>query len=134
MSAVAARQGLLACLRTIEGLTVLEAEPWTMQAPPAAVVTLIGGGFAPGGQIRAKTWRFAVRIVVQYQDAELAEAELVPYADAVNAAIVNDLTLGGRASVVPRWEISSEGSDGYYTVGEITYRALVFRFDVLDKL
>jgi hypothetical protein len=134
MSAVNARAGLIERIDTIDDLTVLGAEPWTLQTTAAAIVSLIGGGFAPGGQVRAKTWRFAVRIVVQYQDAEAAEAELVPWADLVTAAILDDLTLGGRASVVPRWEISAEGSDGYYTVNEKTHRSMVFRLDVMDKL
>jgi len=79
-------------------------------------------------------WRFAVRVCVALQDPVEAESELVPYADLVGAAIQADMTLGGRASVVRGSELSSEGGDGYYTVNDVTYRSMVFRLDVMDKL
>jgi hypothetical protein len=44
------------------------------------------------------------------------------------------MRLGERASVLRGWEVSSEGGDGYYTVNDTTYRSLVFRLDVTDKL
>lgn len=134
MSAVNARAGLIARLHTIDGLTVITHEPFSVVARPAVIVTLIGGRFQPGGQVRDKLWRFAVRVVVALQDAALAEDELVPFADSITAALLADRSLGNMVSIVPGWEISSEGPDGYYTVNEVTYRSLVFRFDVTDKL
>ena len=134
MSAINARQGLIECISTITSLHVLDAEPFSLQERPAAIVSLIGGTFLPSGGVRARVWRFAVRICVALQDPVEAEEELVPYADSVGAAIQADMTLGDRASVLRGMELSSEGGDGYYTVNDVTYRSMVFRLDVMDKL
>ena len=135
MSAVAARQGLIECISTVSSLHVLDAEPFiSLQERPAAIISLIGGTYLPTGGVRAKVWRFAVRVCVALQDPVEAEAELVPYADLVGDAIRADMTLGDRASVLRGMELSSEGGDGYYTVNDVTYRSMVFRLDVMDKL
>lgn len=138
MSAVACRTGLVERLRTISGLRVLTAEPTNIHNPPAAIVSLSGGTLNAAGQIKVRTWRFAVRVCVPFQDNVIAEDQLVPYADSVTNAILADLTLGTRANVVPVIDMSSEGPDGYYTFGEgtnaVTFRSIVFRFDIRDKL
>jgi len=134
VSAVAARQGLIDCISTVTSLHVLDAEPFSLQERPAAIISLIGGTYLPTGGVRAKVWRFAVRVCVALQDPVEAEAELVPYADLVGDAIRADMTLGDRASVLRGMELSSEGGDGYYTVNDTTYRSMVFRLDVMDKL
>ena len=134
MSAVAARQGLIECISTITSLHVLDAEPFSLQERPAAIISLIGGTFSPTAQVNPRVWRFAVRVCVALQDPVEAEAELVPYADLIGEAIRADMTLGGKASVLRGMELSSEGGDGYYTVNDTTYRSMVFRLDVMDKL
>jgi hypothetical protein len=134
MSAVNVRAGLIERLQTITGLRVLSAEPLTLHNAPAAIVSLSGGTLNSAGQVKSRTWRFAVRVCVAFQDNVIAEDQLVPYADSVTDAVLDDLTLGGRANVVPSIEIGSEGPDGYYQIGEVTFRSVVFRFDVRDKL
>lgn len=134
MSAVNCRTGLIERLRTIDGLRVLTAEPTTVHAPPLAFVSFVSGVLNSAGQIKVRTWRFAVRVCVPFHDNVIAEDQLVPYADSVTNAILEDLTLGGRANVVPNIDISAEGSDGYYDIAETTLRSIVFRMDVRDKL
>lgn len=134
MSAVNCRVGLIERLRTISGLRVLTAEPNTVHNPPLAIVSIIGGTLNLAGQVKVRTWRFAVRVCVPLQDNVIAEDQLVPYADSVTDAILADLTLGARANVVPAIEVSSEGSDGYYDIAETMLRSIVFRMDIRDKL
>jgi len=138
VSAVNVRTGLVERLRTIQGLRVLTAEPMTLHNTPAAIVSLSGGTLNAASQVKSRTWRFAVRVCVAFQDNVIAEDQLVPYADSVTDAILADLTLGTRANVVPQIEMSSEGPDGYYTFGDgqnaVTFRSIVFRFDIRDKL
>lgn len=136
MSAVNCRTGLAERIRTIDGLKVLTAEATSIHLTPAAIISLIGGTLNSAGQVKARTWRFQVRVVVAFQDNVIAEDQLVPYADSVTNAILADLTLGARANVVPSIDISAEGPDGYYSVGDpaVLYRSIVFRMDIRDKL
>jgi hypothetical protein len=134
VSAEAAREGLITQLTTIAGLRVLRAEPLTLHTVPAAIVSPDTGTYALSGQVKNAEHVFAVRVCVAFQDNVIADDQLVPYIDSVPAALRADMTLGGAANVLPEITWSSVGEDGLFRLGEVTFRSVVFRVRVKDKL
>ena len=134
MSAINCRNGLVTVLQTIDGLAVLPAERRSMQSNANAVVSFATGTASYAGQIKTRTWTFAVRVVIPMQDLVKAETILIEYVDRVTDAILADLTLGGLANVTPAIAVGGEGDDGIYVVNGIDYRSIVLRVDIRDKL
>ena len=118
---------------TVDELTVLSAEPRSVQALPCAIVSMASGTVNASGQVKSRLWQYAVRIVVAYQDPVAAEGILIGFVDDVTTAILANLTLDGLATVTPSIGVSAEGNDGYYTVNGVDYRSMVLRVDIRDK-
>lgn len=139
MSAIAAKQGIQARLKTIDGLSVLTYEPTTVQRTPLAFVFLASATNHPRGLPTSATlarrddWRFGVRVLVAFQDNRIAEDTIAEFADSIPAALYGDPTLGGKGNLLSDIDQSAEGPDGYYQIADTLFRSLVLRFTITDK-
>ncbi len=79
----------------------------------------------------AKRYRIINRLLVCWQDNEGAELEIMPYIDAIPAALAADPHLGGRIS--SGYAEMVEIDAGWITVAEVEYRMVDFIASVLVK-
>lgn len=122
--------GLTTCFETIEGLTVLDYEPTSIE-PPTLYTLFDSFQKERQGQIKSTRWRSLHRVCVHWQDNEQAEQQIRPYLASVPAAIDADPHLGealhlGLASI-------TEGIGGWVSIGGVIYRCIDFYSSVLEK-
>jgi len=124
--------GLTERFATISGLTVLDYEPTSIQTTPLLYSLLESATYTTSGQIKARHYRVLHRLLLPWQDVEEAEADVAPWVNAIPDAVYDDRSLGGRLQRGTTEIVEMDA--GWATVGNITYRALDFYSDTLEKL
>lgn len=123
-------EALTTQFRTIEGLTVLDYEPTTIE-PPTLYTVFDSYRSERRGQVKGTNWRSLHRLCLRWQDNEMAERELRPYLASIRAVIDDDGHLGGALdsglATLP------EGIGGWGRIGDTTYRVIDFYSNVFEK-
>lgn len=134
MSAVTIMAGLVERFQTVSGLIVLDYEPTTIE-PPTLYTLLDGFERSQQGQLTVMRYRFMSRLCIRWQDNEYAERELLPFVNAIPAAVDADPQLGGRISSGLARVVSAAGDAQrpLVRIGNVDYRAVDFFSDVLHK-
>lgn len=124
--------GLAERLATVEQLqTIMLAEPSSVHEFPAVYGALRGFARSASGQSTAMTYRFALLLVVRWQERPEAEAELLDLVNPICAAIDADPMLGRRISA--GMASVTAGDAGFIELGGTTFRVLDFSIEVLEK-
>jgi hypothetical protein len=110
---------------------LLRYEPTAIHQTPTLYSLLDSVDRQRQGQINATRYRVLNRLVVRWQDNEHAEEELIPYVDALAAAIDSDAHLGGAISSGIATVNNMEAV--FVSIGGVIYRALDIYADVLYK-
>lgn len=103
--------------------------------PASGTVYLVRDGFedAGAGNVRGVRWQFIARLVVLWQDAAPAEAELDSLTEAILEALAADRRLGGLLKL-GIMDVSG-GADGWFQMdgSQNWYRFCDLEINVLDK-
>jgi hypothetical protein len=124
--------GLTERFETIAGLTVLDYEPTSVQTTPLLYSLIESATYNVGGQVKARHYRILHRLLLPWQDVEQAEVDVMPWVNAIPDAVYADRSLDGRLQRGTTEIVEMQA--GWATVGNITYRALDFYSDTLEKV
>jgi hypothetical protein len=140
--------GLHERFATVNGLLanrILDYEPTSIQDFPTLYSLLdrferggIDGRGPSVGQVVILRYRILHRLCFRWQDTKAAELEVVPYVNAVPAAVDSDPQLGGRlvsngASYSGGIARIAECQAGFATIGGALCRVLDFYSDTFEK-
>ena len=134
--------GLIARLRSIPGVTVGWGLPQSIHTTPYVFGLYAGGVSGRVGQVQRDRYQVTIYGVVLFQDNEQAEYELAPLVTALPGAfdprqIDHDghpyATLGGTVNVAQVTALRSGEVDGFVTIGEIQYRAVIVDLEITEK-
>lgn len=135
MSYEAANEGLTEVLQSVTGLTrVLDYEPSSIPSTPMVYHLLDSFSRTQEGQVTVMRYRKLIRLIVLWQDNEKAEQKVIPFVNAIPAALDADPQLGGRiergfARVSP----DADAIAGFVRIGGVMYRSLDIFADIVDK-
>lgn len=110
---------------TVAGIAaILDYEPTSVQATPLFYSLFEGYELTGEAGTKSRRYRGVHYLLVDWQEAEQAELELIPFVDAIPAAVEADPQLGGR---IPNGfaEISS-GEGVWVEIAGIKYRGIEF--------
>lgn len=114
----------------VEGLTVLDYEPTTIE-PPTLYTLFDSVEYLDQGQVKGTRYRILHRLCLRWQDNEMAEQELKPYINGVRDVIKADPHLGGALnSGLAR---IAEAIGGWTRIADTTYRIVDFYSSVFEK-
>lgn len=126
--------GLAERFRAVPGLAtkpILAYEPTSIQATPTLYMLLDRVERSQHGQVTAMRYRILCRLVINWVDNERAEEELIPYVNAIPAAIDADARLGER---LPNGLAQVDDMQAtFVSIGGVLYRALDTYANVLEK-
>jgi len=128
------RAGLKTAYETVPGIgPVLMYPPKSIPANYTLFTGLNDFEVTRSGQVRAIRWGFTSRLVILWQDAENAEAQLDAMVEAIIDAVDADAHLGGAlASGIA--QITAGDADWFSIAGsEVVYRYVDFAVKVLEK-
>lgn len=125
------RDGLVARLQTITGLTAYDHVPGQVNAPAATVsrrLTMFDSTMARGSD----DFEYVVRVMVSNADPKVAQEAMSLYLDtgaakSIKAAIEGDQTLGGLVHFA---RVREAGEEGIAPVGEVEYLSVDFVIEV----
>jgi hypothetical protein len=133
MSYEAILEGLQERFETVAGIVnVLDYEPTAIHDYPTLYSLLDEWSATRSGQVRSVTYRTLHRLLFRWQDNEMAAKEMIPFVDAIPAAVEADRHLGGRLisglAVIDEGEVNS-----IVLVGGTECLALDFYSTVVEK-
>jgi hypothetical protein len=112
-------------------VAILDYVPTAIHDTPMIYSLLDNLEITRSGQIKAKHYRILHRLLLRWQDNELAEEQIIPFVDSVPDAIDADPHLGG--ALVSGYAEINECDAVWVTVAGVEYRALDFYSTVIDK-
>lgn len=126
--------GLVEVLEGVQGINAIKAhEPTSIGLPPEMYLLLHSAERISKAGVAG--WKYSVicRLCIQWVDNETAEQQLMPFVNAVPAALeapsagqLNGALLHGAVAV-------SKAEAGYVPIGGVLYRILDFYIDVVEK-
>lgn len=125
--------GLRERLETVPGIArILDYEPRTIQTTPTLYILFDGLTRARQGGLTINTYRVLMRLCLPWLDAAIADQSMLPFVNAIPAAIDADGHLGGRLnSGMAR--ITQAYAVDFVTVGGTKHRCIDFLAEVVEK-
>jgi hypothetical protein len=115
----------------LAGHPILDYEPTSIQDSPTLYMLLDRAPRQQHGQVTAQHYVVLCRLVLRWLDNERAEQLLVPFVNALPAAIDADKQLGG--ALQNGVAVVEDMRAVFVTIGGTLYRALDVYVDVLEK-
>lgn len=132
MSYAGVIEGLHERFATVPGIAaILDYEPSSVQVSPLLYSVLDRVELGRMGQVRTYRYYILHRLLIRWQDGSAAERELIPFVNAIPAAVSADPHLGGRLG---NGIAEIESIDALWTkIAGVEYRTLDFMSNVLEK-
>ena len=112
-------------------VAILDYVPTAIHETPMIYSLLDNLQITRSGQVKARHYRILHRLVVRWQENELAEEQIIPYVDSIPEAVDADPHLGG--ALISGYAEIDECDAVWVTVAGIEYRALDFYSTVIEK-
>ena len=112
-------------------VAILDYVPTAIQDTPILYSLLDNLEITRSGQIRTQHYRILHRLLVRWQDNEMAEQQVIPYVNSIPDAVEANPHLGGV--LVSGYAEINECDAVWVTVAGVEYRALDFYSTVIDK-
>lgn len=138
MSAATIWDALQLTLADIDGLhAVVLGEPTATHDLPCLYVAYQGftrplRNTPPARNLTGMIHSFVLRLVIRWQDREIAEAQLLALLDAIPDAIDDDPRFGN--TITKGLGYIDAGTTGYQEIGGTTYRIVDYTLTVLEKI
>lgn len=121
----------IATVPGIDSKNVLSYEPTSIVAFPTVYSLLDGIEYGEAGQVRTTKYRVLHRLCLRWQHNERAEQQLIPFVDAIPAAIREDPRLGGR--ITNGLAVAVEARGVFIEIGGVLLRCLDTYTETLVK-